>query len=931
MIRVIHRPRLFTASILHVCWVALATVALGAAPVVHPSWPPADGVPLTQWGKEISPDKPVLQEYPRPQLVREQWLNLNGMWEYSVAAKDADAPKSYDGKILVPFPIESVLSQVNKRIDETSRLWYRRSFQIPPAWAGQRILLHFGAVNWETTVLVNNKQVGTHRGGYDDFTFDITDALTGAGPQELVVSAWNPIEGGQPGGKQARRPEGIFYTPTTGIWQTVWLEPVPLSSVAAVGIVPDVDNDRLILRADVAGPTDDTQVQVAVTKGGVEIAHGMGEPGKPIIIPIQNPRLWWPDDPFLYDIQITLARAGKNVDSVGSYFGMRKIAIGPDEKGITRILLNNRFVLQNGLLDQGFWPDGIYTAPSDEALRYDIEVTRELGFNMTRKHVKVEPERWYYWADRLGLLVWQDMPAARQLWYKRTAGAISDPVSQFQTELQRMVEGRFNHPSIVTWVVFNEGWGLEMSRTDPEKPSDATRLFMQRMIETVRAADATRLIDPESGAGGGAWQGMNPWDIGLGDVLDFHCYGKSNGPIPEKHRASVIGEYGWGVSPVNSVGRELPEVTNPGVSALVLTQLTDVENERNGAVNYDRSLKAGVLLEKTGVEMREQTREWEGPDLQPNPATSQPSAGQPASDGILLANRRVLMLGDSITEQGNYATFIEYYLDTLAPKDRIDIISIGLSSETASGLSEKAHPFPRPCVHERLQRALDKVHPQLVMACYGMNDGIYHPQSPERMNAFKEGIEKLMAAVRKSNAQLVLLTPPPFDALSGGGHLLPAGAPDYSYLTPFEKYDDVLSDYGRWEMSLPASDATVVDLHSTMADYLKTRRKTDPNFCFSTDHIHPSPLGHLLMARAILTATGLALPETDLDKELARIMADPLFSLVAKHRQTRSAGWLDYVGYTREKTVSSDSVTRAESVAAGLQARIDQQTKQQAR
>ena len=318
MVRVFRRPRFFAACVLHGCSMALAAATLRGAPVVHPSWPPADGVPLTRWGKQISPDKPVLPEYPRPQLVRQQWLNLNGMWEYAVVAKDADAPKNYDGRILVPFPIESVLSQVNKRIDEKSRLWYRRSFQIPPAWEGKRILLHFGAVDWETTVLVNNKQVGTHRGGYDDFTFDITDALTTAGPQELVVSAWNPIEGGQPGGKQARRPEGIFYTPTTGIWQTVWLEPVPLSSIAAVQIVPDVDNDRLMLRADVAGPTKGTQVQVVATGSGGAIAHGMGAPGQPIIIPIQNPRLWWPDDPFLYDLQITLSRDGKNVDSVGS-------------------------------------------------------------------------------------------------------------------------------------------------------------------------------------------------------------------------------------------------------------------------------------------------------------------------------------------------------------------------------------------------------------------------------------------------------------------------------------------------------------------------------------------------------------------------------------------------------------------------------------
>jgi len=264
------------------------------------------------------------------------------------------------------------------------------------------------------------------------------------------------------------------------------------------------------------------------------------------------------------------------------------------------------------MLDQGFWPDGIYTAPSDEALRYDIEMTRKLGFNMARKHIKLEPDRWYYWADKLGLLVWQDMPSSRPMENLKQKGTIPDMPGQFERELRQMIEGRFNHPSIVMWVLFNEGWGLAMDPKAHETPSEQTKALLRRMVDAARQADPTRLIDHESGAGGGGWQGRNVWDVGLGDIVDFHCYGKSNAPVPERNRASVVGEYGWGLAPLSCI-RFLEEVKSPGASGLVLTQTTDVEYERNGALTYDRILKEPQNLERNAAEIRKACQAWYGP------------------------------------------------------------------------------------------------------------------------------------------------------------------------------------------------------------------------------------------------------------------------------------------------------------------------------
>ena len=408
------------------------------------------------------------------------------------------------------------------------------------------------------------------------------------------------------------------YTAAAGIWQTVWLEPVPVAHIDHLKMTSDIDQGQLHLTVATgslaaAGQT----VEAAVLDGEQEVARGSGVPGLPISIAIPQAKLWWPETPFLYDLSITLKQDGKLVDAVGSYFGMRKISIGPDQKGITRILLNNEFIFQNGLLDQGYWPDGIYTAPTDEALRFDVEMTRKLGYNMLRKHVKVEPDRWYYWTDKLGVLVWQDMPSAGEIawddYYSRYVKAgqfLPDPWGNFESELRRMVRGRFNHPSLVMWINFNEGWGLSMTPEAPSQPRHAAPgmdALLRRMVNAVREEDPTRLIDPESGVGGGGKKpdgsgyGNDLFDFKLGDVLDYHAYAGET-PTAEPNRAAVLGEYGWAhlrdrAFPLIDQSRALT------LSGLVLVQLTDVENEENGALTYARAQKPAIPAEQTGIDL----------------------------------------------------------------------------------------------------------------------------------------------------------------------------------------------------------------------------------------------------------------------------------------------------------------------------------------
>jgi len=578
--------------------ISLACVSFTASA----QWSPGEGPLMTKWADEVSPDD-VLPEYPRPQLVRERWKNLNGLWQCSPASEGDEPPigRELEGEILVPFPVESALSGVMEHHD---RLWYRRTFDVPEQWTGDRILLHFGAVDWETDVWVNGEHLGNHRGGYDAFTFDVTDALVDDGPQELVVGVWDPTDmGAQPRGKQVLEPGGIWYTPSTGIWQTVWLEPVSARShLRELTIHPHVGDESVEIRGAFPSAGDATSLEIVILDGdrrvasatsGVAGGGGRGASRPAILLGIPAPRLWTPDDPHLYDVELTLRVDGEIVDRVESYFGMREVGLVKDESGVTRLGLNGEPVFMMGTLDQGFWPDGLYTAPTDDALRYDIEVTKKLGYNTIRKHVKVEPARWYYWCDTLGILVWQDMPNGDQ--HIRPSEDDIDrtdaSAQQFERELVRMIEQHRNHPSIIMWVPFNEGWG---------------QYDTVRITEIVRKTDAKRLIDNPSG-----WT-----DRGVGDVHDIHSYPGPASPEPEDDRAAVLGEFGglglpvkdhtwtteaWGYRGMTDrdelmrryeqLLRGVHELKDEnGLAAAIYTQITDVETECNGLLTYDRAV-----------------------------------------------------------------------------------------------------------------------------------------------------------------------------------------------------------------------------------------------------------------------------------------------------------------------------------------------------
>jgi len=557
-------------------------------------WQVAQGPLMTQWSEQVSPKK-VHPEYPRPQQVRKNWLNLNGLWEYAIRNKEQRQPVQFDGQILVPFPIESALSGVMQPVGEENQLWYRRTFDVPKNWKSQRLLLHFGAVDWDSTIWVNGTKVGSHKGGYDPFTLDITDTLNDTGSQEIVLSVWDPTNSGtQPRGKQVKKPGGIWYTSVTGIWRTVWLEPVPAAHIKSLKIVPDIDSDSARITAVCSQATVDCSVEAVINLGWFNKIKGKGNANEEFVLQIKKPKLWSPDSPFLYDVKVTLKDSkGKVVDTVNSYFGMRKISLDKDQEGITRLFLNNKPLFQYGPLDQGWWPDGLYTAPTDEALRYDIEVLKKLGCNMLRKHVKVEPDRLYYWCDKLGLMVWQDMPNGD----KHIGG--NDPdierseesAKQFELELKRVINAYSNHPCIVMWVPFNEGWG---------------QYDTARIVDLIKALDPSRLVDNTSG-----WA-----DRGVGDVHDIHRYPGPAAPPTEENRAAVLGEFGglglpvpghtwqdeknWGYRSYKT-REELTDaylvlldnlrlLIGPGLSAAVYTQTTDVEIEVNGLMTYDRAM-----------------------------------------------------------------------------------------------------------------------------------------------------------------------------------------------------------------------------------------------------------------------------------------------------------------------------------------------------
>ena len=573
--------------------VLLCLMFLSASFPQAAAWQPAAGPLKTRWAKDVSPEK-AHPEYPRPQMVRSDWLNLNGLWDLAITSKEATRA-TFDTQILVPFPVESALSGVMRHVSENDRIWYRRSFDVPSKWRGRRVLLHFGAVDFEATVWVNGTQVGQHRGGYDGFSFDITDALSPSGRNELIVTACDPTDAGtQPRGKQVRKPNGIWYTPTSGIWETVWLEPVSAAYITDLKIIPDVDNSAVTVWPVTTPTLGHCMVEMTIHDAGKVVYTASITAGGRITMPVKHVRLWSPQDPHLYSLELHLMLGNRTLDKVESYFGMRKISLGKDNKGFTRLMLNNKPYFQFGPLDQGFWPDGIYTAPTDEALRYDIEMTKKLGFNLARKHVKVEPDRWYYWCDKLGLLVWQDMPSGDKFIGPKDPDITRTPESakEFEQELKALGEGRANHPCIVMWVPYNEGWG---------------QWDTARVVEKIKQLDPTRLVDDASG-----WT-----DRGVGDVHDMHKYPGPGSPEPEADRAVVLGEFGglglpvhghtwqseknWGyrsfadaqaltTAYVDLIAKLFPLIEAKGLSAAVYTQTTDVEVEVNGLMTYDRAL-----------------------------------------------------------------------------------------------------------------------------------------------------------------------------------------------------------------------------------------------------------------------------------------------------------------------------------------------------
>lgn len=574
-------------------------LALALCSSTFAQWKPAGDKIKTSWGEQLDP-KNVLPEYPRPIMERNDWKNLNGLWKYAITPKGTPAPAAYQGDILVPFAVESSLSGVGKMINEKEELWYQRTFDVPSAWRGKQILLHFGAVDWKAEVWVNDVKVGEHTGGFTPFYFDITSVLN-KGNNDLVVKVWDPSDRGeQPRGKQIANPHGIWYTPVTGIWQTVWLEPVATQYITNLKTTPDIDNNSVKVEV-AANTTSADKVEVKVFDGKNLVAKGAALNGVPVELAMPaNAKLWSPDSPFLYNMEVTLYKDGKAIDQVKSYTAMRKYSIRKGQNGITRLQLNNKDYFQFGPLDQGWWPDGLYTAPTDEALVYDLKKIKDFGYNMVRKHVKVEPARWYTYCDQLGLIVWQDMPnggrgpAEWQMHkYYDGADAIRSAKSEanYRKEWKEIIDYLYSYPSIGVWVPFNEAWGQFKT---PE------------IAAWTKEYDPSRLVNPASGGN----------HYTCGDILDLHNYPGPNLYLYDPTRATVLGEYGgigmalkghlwladknWGYVKFNTpeevtneyikYADHLLELIEKGFSAAVYTQITDVEEEVNGLVTYDRKV-----------------------------------------------------------------------------------------------------------------------------------------------------------------------------------------------------------------------------------------------------------------------------------------------------------------------------------------------------
>jgi len=567
--------------------------------IAFAQWQPAGEKIKTRWASQIDVNN-VLPEYPRPLMERTEWLNLNGLWNYAILPVGKQAPSTFDGKILVPFAIESSLSGVQKNVGKANELWYEREFTIPSKWKNNRIILHFGAVDWKTDVWVNDVKVGQHSGGYTPFSFEITSALKN-GSNKLMVKVWDPTNDSyQPRGKQVNKPEGIWYTSVTGIWQTVWLEPVSEKFITQVKTIPNIDKNILNIEVATNDFSASERIEVKVLDGSriVATAKSINHLPLEVVMP-DDVKLWSPDSPFLYNLEITLWNGTKQIDKVKSYAAMRKYSIKRDENGIVRLQLNNKNLFQFGPLDQGWWPDGLYTAPTDEALKFDIQKTKDFGFNMIRKHVKVEPARWYMHCDRLGMIVWQDMPSGDHgpQWQPRQyfngVEFLRSPESEanYRKEWKEIIDFLYSYPCVGVWVPFNEAWG---------------QFKTKEIAEWTKLYDPSRLVNPASGG--------NHYPVG--DILDLHNYPQPALYLYDGQRATVLGEFGgigwavkghlwepdrnWGYVQFNSAkevtdeyvkyAEQLMNLIQHGFSAAVYTQTTDVEVEVNGLMTYDREV-----------------------------------------------------------------------------------------------------------------------------------------------------------------------------------------------------------------------------------------------------------------------------------------------------------------------------------------------------
>ena len=562
-------------------------------------WKPAGDKIKTAWAEKINANS-VLPEYPRPIMERADWINLNGLWNYAIQKAGKAEPGTFDGQILVPFAVESSLSGVQKTVGEENEVWYNRTFEVPSKWKGKNILLHFGAVDWKAEVWINDIKIGTHTGGYTPFSFDITPFLNKAGNQKLVVKVWDGTDKGyQPRGKQVSKPNGIWYTSVTGIWQTVWMEPVAAKHIVNLQTVPNIDKNQLNVNVATSDCSANDIVEVKIFDGTTEIATAKAVSSEKLELSVPNAKLWSPESPFLYTMKVRLISNGASVDQVNSYFAMRKVSTKRDANGIVRMELNNKAYFQFGPLDQGWWPDGLYTAPTDEALKYDLQKTKDFGFNMIRKHVKVEPARWYTYCDQLGILVWQDMPSGDKSpqWQNRNyfngteLKRSAESEANYRKEWKEIIDYLYSYPCVGTWVPFNESWGQFKT---PE------------IVEWTKTYDPSRLVNPASGG--------NHYPVG--DILDLHNYPGPDMYLFDGQRATVLGEYGgiglaleghlwntdknWGyVQFKNSkevtdeyvkYAESLLKFIKSGFSAGVYTQTTDVEGEVNGLMTYDRKV-----------------------------------------------------------------------------------------------------------------------------------------------------------------------------------------------------------------------------------------------------------------------------------------------------------------------------------------------------